>query len=65
MTTEDWIEENAHKMMKFRLAQRRAEELGKRVFVCPLCGGLASWDRADSNRHLHCSCRDCGTLIIE
>lgn len=49
---------------KFIEAQQKAEAEGKKEFVCPICGSIASWDRAESNKHLHSRCKGCGVMIF-
>lgn len=52
-------------MFAFMEAQRKAETTGKHEFVCPGCGGIATWERAKSNGHLHTRCKKCGYKIME
>ena len=54
-----------NKMLEFLKSQHEAEERGDHEFTCPLCGGKASWGRAQSNNHLHVRCGKCKFSIME
>lgn len=52
-------------IIKFIMAQQKAEEKGEHTFICPLCGNEAHWSRATVNGHLHCGCKGCGIRMAE
>ena len=49
----------------FLEALSKAEDAGEKEFVCPLCGGKASWGRSPGNGHIHAGCDGCGMRIME
>ena len=52
-------------IFKFIEAQEKAEAEGKKEFECPICGGVAWWDRAKYNNHLRSGCNNCGFKMME
>ena len=50
-------------ILKFMMAQQKAEEKDEHNFMCPLCGGEAHWTRISG--HLHSGCKGCGIRIAE
>lgn len=62
----DKDEEFVESFFKFLTAQDNAEKEGKHEFTCPVCGGIAWWNRATTvNNHLHCGCKGCGIHMME
>ena len=51
--------------IKFIEAQANAEAEGKKEFECPICGGVAWWDRAEYNNHLRSGCNNCNIKMME
>lgn len=64
-------QENAKDFMDFcrrrRLlsAQHKAEKSDNTKFICPLCGGVAVWERSKSNNHIYTRCTDCDFKVME
>ena len=50
--------------IEFLDAQHEAEKRGEHEFTCPICGGIARWERAGENGHLHVGCV-CGMRVCE
>ena len=57
--------DNIDLVLKFMMAQQKAEEKGEHTFTCPLCGNEAHWSRVTDNGHLHCGCKGCGIRMAE
>ena len=49
----------------FLAALSEAQDAGEKEFVCPLCGGKASWGRSPGNGHIHAGCDKCGFRLAE
>lgn len=56
---DDELDDIFAESMKFHEAQHKAEEKGETDFICPICGGHASW-RKFSNGNKIAECNDCG-----
>lgn len=56
--------ETMEKARMFCEAQEKAEQEGKDLFACPLCGGEAWWGRLPITNRLWCGCKNCDTRII-
>lgn len=46
-------------------AQQEAEAKGEHEFICPICKGIAWWDRAKVNGHICIRCDGCDILVME
>lgn len=57
--------DNIDLIIKFMMAQQKAEEKGEHTFTCPLCGNEAHWSRVTGNGHLHAACKGCGFRMAE
>ena len=53
------------KLVVFLKAQQEAEERGEHEFICPICKGIAWWDRAKINGHIRIRCYGCGMSVME
>lgn len=63
------MNESENKTMKecfqFLKALKEAQKTGSHEFTCPLCGGVAEWERSMYNNHLRAECDGCGISIVE
>ena len=50
-------------LLRLLTAQTQAEERGKHVFPCPVCGREARWSRTDGNGRMICRCKGCGMYL--
>lgn len=53
------------KLVVLLKTQQEAEEKGEHEFVCPICKGIAWWDRAKTNNHIRIRCDGCDLSVME
>lgn len=50
-------------LYRFLAAQEKAEHSKAQTFLCPVCGGMARWERKPGTGRLVCGCPDCGMYL--